>query len=616
MRLTRMLKDHLTSLCATITRKKVLTSDDFKGSRLSKCLGTFDLIAIGVSATLGSGIYVLTGEVAKTLTGPAIVLSFLIAAITSLLSGLCYTEFATRVPKAGSAYTYTFITVGEIIAFITGWNLILEYAIGSAVVARAFSAYLDSFVGGAISNGTQNALGHVHLYGFGTSIDFISFGIVILFSILLSSGVKNSAILNNILTVLNLIVAAGVFVIGLFYVKRENWSDFAPYGVEGVLTGASTCFFAFIGFDIIATTAEEAKNPGKSLPLSIMGTIAICFVVYFCVSTVVTLMVPYKQLTKETAVSDAFKFVNAKWASYVVSVGAAISMLGCTLVSLFGLPRLIYAMAEDCLIPSCLARVNKKTDTPVIATMVSGIVTGLLAMFMDLGELVEMLSIGTLLAYTMVVICVLRLRYQINEPEVIISEPPREQKDIINDTDDDTEPSFQQKSTNEHDKIVNKTKIDKKQNNVILLCLTLIMLDLFTIAAILVFGRHINSALFYSIVSICTIAVIGLGIFLAKQPQNQEELVFRTPFVPVLPIFALFVNLYLMLELRRLTWIRLVVWMAVGSIVYIGYGVRKSVASKYKRRGSEEYQPLIDVRKKETEASTVSMDSQKIQGRR
>ena len=153
----------------------------------------------------------------------------------------------------------------------------MEYAIGCAVVARAFSAYLDTFVGGAISNGTQNALGHIHLYGFGTSIDFISFGVVIFFSILLSSGVKNSAILNNILTVLNLIVAAGVFVIGLFYVKREHWSDFAPYGIEGVLAGASTCFFAFIGFDIIATTAEETKNPGKSLPLSIMGTIGESF---------------------------------------------------------------------------------------------------------------------------------------------------------------------------------------------------------------------------------------------------------------------------------------------------------------------------------------------------
>ncbi len=201
------------------------------------------------------------------------VISFLIAAIASLLSGLCYIEFATRVPKAGSAYVYTYLTIGEFPAFVIGWNLLFEYSIGAAVVARAFSVYVDSLIGGVIANATTKAIGELNIYGFGASIDFISFGIVILFTILLSTGVKNSSSFNNILTAFNLLIAATIVVAGLFFVKGENWSNFAPFGVHGVIAGASTCFYTFIGFDIIATTAEEARNPGKSLPLSIIGTI-------------------------------------------------------------------------------------------------------------------------------------------------------------------------------------------------------------------------------------------------------------------------------------------------------------------------------------------------------
>ncbi len=201
------------------------------------------------------------------------VLSFLIGAIASLLSGLCYIEFATRVPKAGSAYVYTYITVGELMAFFTGWNLLLEYSIGAAVIARAFSVYVDSITDGAIVNGTKEFIGELHAYGLSSNVDFVSFALVVVITILLVTGVKNSTMLNNILTVFNLSIAATIIITGLFFVKKDNWSNFTPYGVHGVLAGASTCFYAFIGFDIIATTAEEAKDPGKSMPLSIIGTI-------------------------------------------------------------------------------------------------------------------------------------------------------------------------------------------------------------------------------------------------------------------------------------------------------------------------------------------------------
>ena len=186
---------------------------------------------------------------------------------------MCYAEFATRIPKSGSAYVYTYITVGEMAAFFIGWNLFLEYVIGSAVIARAFSAYLNNLSGGIVFNATHAAFGHIDLHGLSKELDFLSFGVIIIFSILLSTGVKNSSILNNILTVINIAIAIFVVIVGAFFAKGENWRNFAPFGVQGIIAGASTCFFAFIGFDVIATTAEEANNPSKSIPRSIIGTI-------------------------------------------------------------------------------------------------------------------------------------------------------------------------------------------------------------------------------------------------------------------------------------------------------------------------------------------------------
>ena len=263
------------------SRQKSLETSEIKTTKLNKCLTTIDLLGIGISGTLGAGIYVLTGEVAKTSAGPGIVLSFLIAAIASILSGLCYTEFATRVPKAGSAYVYSYVTIGEFCAFVIGWNLILEYSIGAASVGRAFSSYVDSLVGGAMKNATRSVIGEVRVYGLATDLDFFVLGVVILLTIILALGMKNSVRFNNFLTFLNLTVVILVIIFGFIYVKKENWSNFAPFGFEGIVSGASTCFFAFIGFDIIATTAEEAENPGKSIPVSIVGTIC-KYILYTC----------------------------------------------------------------------------------------------------------------------------------------------------------------------------------------------------------------------------------------------------------------------------------------------------------------------------------------------
>ena len=267
------LKTIIKLVVAACSRQKPMNLAVGSETQLRRCLTTIDLTLIGTGSTLGAGIYVLTGDVARNKAGPAIVLSFFIAAFASVLSGLCYAEFGARVPKAGSAYVYCYLTMGEFCAFVVGWNILLEYIIGGAAVARALSGYVDALLGGAISNATTSLTGEIHVPGVSPYIDCLAFVMVILFAILLSLGVKNSARFNNICVVVNVFTILIVISVGFMHANTDNWSNFAPFGMKGVIKGASTCFFAFIGFDVIATASEEAKNPSKAIPISILGTI-------------------------------------------------------------------------------------------------------------------------------------------------------------------------------------------------------------------------------------------------------------------------------------------------------------------------------------------------------
>ena len=262
-------------LLNAFTRKKQVQSSASAAllTQLSRCLSTFDLTLIGIGSTLGAGVYVLTGEISKNVAGPAIVMSFLIAGVASMLSGLCYAEFGARVPRAGSAYVYTYVTVGEFAAFVVGWNLLLEYSIGAASVARGLSGYLDSAVDHKIKNFTIGFTGKLELFGASEYLDFVAFFFCIIVAIFIAFGVENSSRLNNFCTISNIIVIVMVIAMGAFYSKPKNWEKFAPFGVSGIVSGASSCFFAFIGFDVIATTGEEARNPSRAIPISIVGTI-------------------------------------------------------------------------------------------------------------------------------------------------------------------------------------------------------------------------------------------------------------------------------------------------------------------------------------------------------
>ncbi|VVC25137.1 Hypothetical protein CINCED_3A017860 [Cinara cedri] len=391
--------------------------DPHHQTKLKKCLNTVDLTSLGVGSCLGTGMYVVTGLVARRFAGPAVILSFIIAAVASLFSGACYAEFGVRVPHtSGSAYMYSYVTVGEFIAFLIGWNMVLEYLIGTSACACALSASLDSLTNGAISSSVQSSV------GFLGKPDVLAAGITLLMMVLLAAGVKKSLIFNHLMNAINL--AAWIFLMsaGLFYVNIDNWTKgdgFLPNGWGGVFKGAATCFYAFIGFDIIATTGEEAHNPKKSIPLAIMASLVIILVAYVSSSIILTLIVPYTKIDENAALLDMFVQVGAPRCQMIVAAGAMAGLLVSMFGSMFPMPRIIYSMAQDGLLFKSLSQIFPLTGTPVVATVISGVASSIAALVINLDTLIEMMSIGTLFAYTLVSTCVLILRYQPQTTTVI-----------------------------------------------------------------------------------------------------------------------------------------------------------------------------------------------------
>ncbi|KPJ06302.1 Low affinity cationic amino acid transporter 2 [Papilio machaon] len=525
-------------------------------ARLARVLSALDLTALGVGSTLGVGVYVLAGDVAKNYAGPAVILSFLLAAVASVFAGLCYAEFGARVPKAGSAYVYSYVCVGEFMAFIIGWNLILEYIIGAASVVKALSEYLDSLLNKAMSTHLEAVLplntphlakypdffafavimafsialafgvkestkfnnfctgvnlcvvlfviisgsfkglcyaefgarvpkaGSAYVYSYvcvgefmafiigwnlileyiigAASVvkalseyldsllnkamsthleavlplntphlakypDFFAFAVIMAFSIALAFGVKESTKFNNFCTGVNLCVVLFVIISGSFKADTKNWripasevpktetkdfgsGGFAPYGLAGIIKGAAVCFYGFIGFDCVATAGEEARRPQKTIPFAVVASLLIVFLAYCGVSSVLTLMMPYYMQDEKAPFPFVYDQLGWPWAKYAVSVGAICALCSSLLGAVFPLPRIIYAMASDGLLFKFMGVVSERFQTPLVGTIIAGLFTGTLAMIFELEQLIHMMSIGTLLAYSMVASCVLLLR--------------------------------------------------------------------------------------------------------------------------------------------------------------------------------------------------------------
>lgn len=546
---------------------------------------------------VGAGIYVLTGPVAKEVAGPGIIISFILAGFVSMLSALCYAEFGTRMPKAGSAYIYTYMSIGEFWAFIIGWNIILEHMLGAASVARAWSGYVDSMLNGWITNTTSLFVREMHEELFAKYPDFLAFMVCIMYAAALGMGVKATAVFNGFLTLANIVVMLIVIFVGFWYADLKNWSEaeggFLPYGIGGVISGAATCFYAFVGFDSIATSGEEAKNPSISIPIATILSLIAVTIGYVLVSAALTLMVPIRDINPAASLPDAFGSLSLPWAKYAISIGALCGMTTTLLGSLFALPRCMYAMACDGLLFQCFAKVNAKTQVPLLNLAVSGFGAALLALLFDLEKLVEFMSIGTLLAYTIVSASVIILRYR---------PPPSEESaiyapDTPEDEDDNTSQSSIDTASPTSDLIeVALAGRIKPQfrwlepllgryepGNAASAAVLLFSVLSFSICFQLQFSwNDLYRETWWALIlyGFLIFSLAACVAVIAIHHQNTRGLHFKVPLVPYLPALSIFCNIELMIHLSALTWLRFFFWVVFGMLIYFCYGIHHSKESE------------------------------------
>ncbi len=472
---------------------------DAGGHTLHRVLGLGQLTALGIGAIIGAGIFVLTGVGAHDKAGPALILSFVVSGTACVFAGLCYAELAAMIPVAGSAYTYAYATLGEIAAWIIGWNLILEYTVAAASVAHGWSHYLQDFLGIfrlKLPHLMTNApfdfspeTGRLLLTG--TMIDLPAIVIAVLLTAILVIGIRESTRVNTAVVILKVSIVLFVIAVGAFFVKPSNWIPFAPYGYGGLslcgrfvlgrtgpggdpvgmLAGAAVIFFAYIGFDALSTQTEEAKNPRRDVPLSILFSLLICTALYIAVTAVLTGMVPYYKIDIDAPVSAAFKQVGLSWAQFLISLGALAGLTSVILVMILGQSRIFMAMARDGLLPRFFGTIHPKFRTPWKSTILTGAAVALLAGLIPLRVLAELVNIGTLMAF----------------------------------------------------------------------------------------------------------AIVCVGLLVLRRTDPDHPRPFRCPWVPLVPALGILSCLILMFSLPAATWVRLLLWLCIGLLVYVLYGRSHSV---------------------------------------
>ncbi|KAL3533308.1 hypothetical protein ACH5RR_006829 [Cinchona calisaya] len=575
--------------------------------QLAKALTVPHLIAIGVGSTIGAGVYILVGTVAREHSGPALTFSFLIAGIAAALSAFCYAELASRCPSAGSAYHYSYICVGEGVAWLIGWALILEYTIGGSAVARGISPNLALLFGGADS--LPVFLARQTIPGLGIVVDPCAAVLVFVVTGLLCVGIKESTMVQGIVTFANICAMIFVIVVGGYLGFRTGWPGYElpvgyfPFGADGMLAGASTVFFAYIGFDSVASTAEEVKNPQRDLPMGIGFALSICCTLYMLVSAVIVGLVPYYAMDPDTPISSAFASHGIKWAAYIITAGACTALCSTLMGSILPQPRILMAMARDGLLPSFFSDVSKQTQVPVKSTVVTGLLAGTLAFLMEVDQLAGMVSVGTLLAFTMVAISVLVLRYV---PPDVVPLPPSFQDAIdsvnlqygnagstgvieldnaeVHLSSCESTPLLVCKETAAQHPLLKKAAAnccfvvneDNRRKiagwTIMLTCIGVLVL---TSAASNV---GLPSSVRYTLCGIGGVLLLSGLVVLTSIDQDEARHSFGhsggfiCPLVPLLPIACILINVYLLINLGSATWVRVSVWLVIGMIVYIFYG--------------------------------------------
>ena len=416
----------------SIWRKKPMAAyeADMKKSELKRVLTKWGLTSLGIGAIIGGGIFTLTGIAAHNHAGPALALAFIIAAIGCTFASLCYAEFSSILPVEGSAYAYSYGTMGEIFAWLIGWNLILEYMMGATTVAVAWSGYFEKLIHlfgidlpVRLMNDPFTAAEKLGIEGWIPSFNLAAFIITWVVTSVLVKGIQESAKANNFIVVLKLVVVIFVIVVGAFYIKIENWTPFIPpavigadgvehFGWEGVMTAATVVFFAYIGFDAVSTQAGEAINPRKDVPFAIITSLIICTVLYILVSLVLTGMVRYDTLDMKAPVAAAFADIGLPWAVFIITIAAVAGLTSVMLVMMLGQSRIFLGMAKDGLLPNFFKTIHPQFKTPWKSTILIGLVVSIVSALTPIDKVSEMCSMGTLLAFAMISGAVLLLRYQ------------------------------------------------------------------------------------------------------------------------------------------------------------------------------------------------------------
>ena len=390
-------------------RKKDVDSilDSNKASTVERSLGAFDVTLMSIGATIGTGVMVLTGVVAARDAGPAVVLSFIGSAIACILVALCYAEFASSIPTSGSAYAYIYASLGELIAHLVGWSLIIGYTVCTATVAGGWSAYFNSLLKECGIH-LPSMLTNIPSQGGLANVPAIL--VVLIITFLLSKGTKESKKVNNLMVYVKLAVIILFVAVGAFHIKPQNWHPFMPFGIKGVFAGAASVFLAFAGFDAVSTSAEEVKNPQKNLPIGIIASMIGCTVIYIVVCLVLTGVAPYKELNVGDAMAYALSSVGQGWAASILSVGAVIGILAVVLAYVYGSSRILFSMSRDGLLPKVFSNVNEKTNVPVLSTWVVGCLGALLAGVIDLKQLADLANMTLLATFSLVALSLVVLR--------------------------------------------------------------------------------------------------------------------------------------------------------------------------------------------------------------
>jgi basic amino acid/polyamine antiporter, APA family len=394
-----------------LTKEVADVEKDLTGKQhLKRVLGPLDVTMIGIGAIIGAGIFVLSGVAARDYAGPAIIVSFIITAIACAIVAMCYAELASMIPEAGSAYSYSYSTMGELVAWLIGWDLILEYSVGAIAVAVGWSGYINGLIKSTTGSALPVAFSAAPGSAPGAIINLPAMFIVLILTAILCIGVKESVTINKVIVIIKIVIVILFIIIGATYIDPKNYVPFAPFGMPGIMTGAAIVFFAYIGFDAVATVAEEAKDPQRTMPIGIITSLIVCTILYILVAAVLTGMVPINQIDVNQPLAGAFEHYGQRWAVALVAVGAIAGITSVLLVSLLAQPRVFFALARDGLLPKKFAQVHPKYNTPWFSTVIMGVIIAIFAGLTPITTAAELTNIGTLFAFVLVCIGVVILR--------------------------------------------------------------------------------------------------------------------------------------------------------------------------------------------------------------